>query len=117
VSPPFFIVYRQNGVYFSTEGNMNRETVLQIISRLMPQLRGYGIQSLALFGSVARNEATAESDVDVLVDFAVPVTFDNYFDVKFLLEDTLGCKVDLVTKTGIRKEVLPIIQNELVNAT
>lgn len=44
---------------------------------------------LALFGSTARDEASVESDVDLLVDLEPP-TFDRYMDVKFLLADRLG---------------------------
>jgi predicted nucleotidyltransferase len=45
---------------------------------------------LALFGSVARDEATAESDVDLLVEFEGGATFDRYMDLKFFLEECLG---------------------------
>ena len=61
------------------------------------QIRGYGVKSLALFGSVARDEATLKSDVDLLVEFDGKVTFDRYMDLKFFLEDSLGCSVDLVS--------------------
>jgi predicted nucleotidyltransferase len=47
------------------------------------------VRFLALFGSTARDEASVESDVDLLVDLEPP-TFDRYMDVKFLLEDRLG---------------------------
>ncbi|MBI2939097.1 MAG: metallopeptidase family protein, partial [Chloroflexi bacterium] len=56
---------------------------------------GFGVKSLALFGSVARDEAGPESDVDVLVEFDGPPTFDQYIGLKLYLEDLLGAHVDL----------------------
>jgi len=46
--------------------------------------------AVAVFGSVARNEASMASDVDILVDFDGPTTFDRYFGVKEELEKVLG---------------------------
>lgn len=66
--------------------------------RTWAEIRGYGVKSLALFGSVARDEATANSDIDLLVEFDGKVTFDCYMDLKFFLEDSLGCPVDVVSK-------------------
>jgi predicted nucleotidyltransferase len=51
------------------------------------------MKSLALFGSVARDDATDTSDVDVLVDFGAPPTFDQYMGLKIFLEDLLQCSV------------------------
>lgn len=48
-------------------------------------------------GSVASGEATRDSDVDVLVEFGGAATLSRYMEIKFLLGDLLGRKVDLVT--------------------
>jgi len=62
-----------------------------------------------VFGSVARDEAGDDSDVDLLVEFTGPPSFDRFMDLKFFLEGTLGIPVDLVTrralKTGLRTEI------------
>ena len=60
-----------------------------------------------MFGSVARNEATAQSDVDVLVDFDGPATFDAFMGLKLLLEDTLRTRVDLVTRAALKPRLRP----------
>jgi hypothetical protein len=71
------------------------------------------VASLGLFGSVARGEERDDSDVDILVAFKGPATFDQYMDLKLLLEDTLGRRVDLVTERGLREALRPTIEREL----
>jgi hypothetical protein len=72
----------------------------------------YHVRHLALFGSMARNEALEESDVDVLVDFDGPATFDGYFDLQFFLEDLFRRKVDLVCSNSVRPRIMPYIERE-----
>jgi uncharacterized protein len=77
-----------------------------------------GVRELAIFGSVARDEAGEESDVDVLVDY-LPGTRLSYFRVFELqerLEDLLGAKVDLVTMGGLRSELRDDILAEAIHA-
>ena len=70
---------------------------------------------LALFGSTVRNEAGANSDIDIIVAFDGPATSKKYFGVQFLLEDQLGCPVDLVTEKALRAELRPFIEREAIN--
>jgi len=74
----------------------------------------FGVLSLRLFGSVARGEAAPGSDIDVLVDFGGPPTFDQYMDLKFFLEELLQTKVDLVTESGLRPRLRPRIEEEAI---
>lgn len=55
----------------------------------------YGIRSIGIFGSVARNEQRSDSDLDVFVDIEEP---DYYIlcDIKDALQDLCKCKIDLV---------------------
>lgn len=62
----------------------------------------FHVAALHVFGSVARNEAGANSDLDVLVDFTDAPTFARFMDLKFLLEDQLQMRVDLVTRDALR---------------
>jgi len=76
------------------------------------KVRELGVQRLALFGSVARNEATDDSEVDVLVDLAdEKLTLEGYLDLCFFLEDLFGRHVDVVTfrslKSHRRDRILP----------
>ena len=68
--------------------------------------------ALYVFGSVARGEAASGSDVDLLVEFQGPPTFARFMDLKFLLEDTLGARVDLVTRGALRATIRPRVAAE-----
>ena len=95
---------------------MDRQQAIQLLSRAKPELvRQFGVMRLALFGSVARNDANASSDVDIIVSFDGPATSKRYFGVQFFLEDQLGCQVDLVTEKALRHELAPYIEREAVN--
>lgn len=59
---------------------MNRDTVLRLLNEHLVEVRErYGARRLALFGSAARDELRDDSDIDVLVEFDGPATFDGYF--------------------------------------
>lgn len=95
---------------------MDRQSALELLSRSKPDLQAdFGVTRLALFGSTARDEATGDSDVDVLVEFDGPATSKRYFGVQFYLEDMFGCPVDLVTEKALRPELRSYIEEERVN--
>jgi uncharacterized protein len=94
---------------------MTRAEAIERIESCVPQLRRRGVKSLALFGSFARDESRPESDVDVLVDFEGPATFDAYMDVKELLERVLERRVDLVTRAALKPSVKPFIERDLLH--
>ena len=74
----------------------------------------FGVTRLALFGSTARDLASRESDIDILVAFDGPATSSRYFGVQFFLEDQLGCKVDLVTEKGLRSELRRFVEQDAI---
>ena len=95
---------------------MNKQEALTILTQLKPTLvEQYGVVRLALFGSTVRNEARDDSDIDVVVSFDGPSTSHQFFGVQFLLEDTLGHAVDLVTEKAIRSELKPYIEREAID--
>ena len=89
---------------------MRRAEALEKLIRHRRELAAFGIKSLALFGSVARDEAWEDSDVDILMEFLGPATFNGY--LKFFLEDLLGGPVDLVTRRSIRPRIRERIEKE-----
>jgi predicted nucleotidyltransferase len=93
---------------------MRRDDALTILRAQRDVLRTFGVRSLSLFGSTARDEAGADSDVDLLVDFEGPATFDRYMDVKLHLEEALGCHVDLATPKALRERLRPAIEREAI---
>ena len=82
---------------------MKRADVLQTLRAERDKLRErYGVTSLALFGSVARDEAGPDSDVDVLVEFGRPITLFDLVAVQQYLEHCLGVRrVDLVPRDSV----------------
>lgn len=91
-------------------------TRAQAVSRLLAaesQIRALGVRRLALFGSVARNEATPDSDVDILVHFEPgSKSFDRFLALSELLETSLGRHVDLVTAESLSPFIGPRILAE-----
>lgn len=73
-----------------------------------------GIKFIGLFGSVARGEETNQSDIDVLVDFDQPKTLFDLADIQFYLEESLGRKIDLVTRKSLKPQLKPFIEQDLI---
>jgi uncharacterized protein len=69
-----------------------------------PACREFKVKRLDLFGSLARGEGTAQSDVDLLVEFEEPDVYPSkrFFGLLHHLEDALGCEVDLLTVYSLR---------------
>ena len=94
---------------------MGRHEILELLRKHAPDLRKrFMVKDLWVFGSAARDEARAGSDVDILVDFAGPPTFEGYMDLKFRLEELLGARVDLVTRDAVRPALKERIERESI---
>lgn len=93
---------------------MERDEVVRRIREHLPELEQFDVRSISLFGSVARDEAGPQSDVDVLVEFGRP-TFDGYMGLKIYLEDLLGTSVDVATPRGLHPRVLANAIREAVH--
>ncbi len=93
---------------------MKRDDAIRAIRPCLPDLRRLGVVSLSLFGSTARDDASETSDVDILVTFEGPPSFNDFMDVKFMLEDALGQTVDLATPSGLKTRFKPIIEREAI---
>lgn len=95
-----------------------RETSVAAIRRAVGEqkheLERLGVVSLAVFGSVARDEATPESDIDILVEFRGAATLAGYMDLKYMLERLFGRRVDLVTRNGLRERLRPAVEKDLI---
>jgi predicted nucleotidyltransferase len=94
---------------------MTRDEVLRILRDYQGALNErYGVRSLALFGSVARDEATASSDVDLLVDFEHPIGLFELFALQDELESLLNCSVDVGTVDSLKPRVRARVLEEAV---
>lgn len=88
--------------------------VKQKLTKLKVRLkRRYPISSMALFGSYARNEQTEFSDIDIIVEFNGRIG-SRFIDLANELEKSLGLKVDLISKNGIKDRHLETIQSDLI---
>jgi len=95
---------------------MMKDRVLRLIHDHKSELKKHDVESIYLFGSVARDEEGPQSDIDLLVNFGGPTTFDKYMDLKLYLEDLLQKKVDLVTEAALRPELRDFIMQGLIRA-
>jgi len=77
-----------------------REDILRLAARR-------GARNVRLFGSVARNEAGPDSDVDFLVDLEPGRSLLDLGGLLMDLQELMGCKVDVVTETGLRPRLRP----------
>ena len=76
--------------------------------------RGYGVASLALFGSYVRGEERDDSDLDVLVDFNRPIGMFGLVATERYMAEILGVRVDLVTRPALRRRIGRAILEEAV---
>jgi predicted nucleotidyltransferase len=94
---------------------MDREATFNLLNEHSPEIKErFGVRRLAVFGSVARNEAGVDSDVDVLVEFEGSTTFRGYMGLKFYLEDLFQRPVDLVTEAGLRPVFRPYVEEDAI---
>ena len=78
---------------------LTRDEALRQLRKHKPELvRQFGVTTLALVGSTARDEATEDSDIDLLVRFDRPTTSKAFFGVQFYVEDLLERPVDLISE-------------------
>ena len=96
---------------------MDPLTLLETHAR---ELRALGARKIGIFGSFASGQATAESDVDVYLEFAEEMrTYDNFFAIHELLQELFGRPIDLVTEGSLREQkarlILPTVRYAALN--
>ncbi len=92
---------------------VNREQAVERLSECADEVRTLGVVRLALFGSILRGQARADSDVDLLVQFAPGAkSYDRFLALSELLEECLGRRVELVTTEALSPFIGPRILAE-----
>ena len=86
------------------KNKLNSKIIIEKIEENSRDIRKYGVKKIGLFGSFLRKKQRKESDVDIIVSFD-NITFDNYIELKFLLEKLFKKKVDLVIEKDLRPEL------------
>jgi hypothetical protein len=90
-----------------TEAKMRLKTI-------KPELSALGVLKIGIFGSFAREQQSETSDIDILIEFSPNNhTFDNFMEATFLLEKTMGRKVEVVTPESLSPFIGPHILREV----
>ncbi len=94
--------------------NLQLLTIKETLLRLKPELKErFYVSAIGVFGSVARGDQTASSDIDIIVDFSRPVGIE-FIDLADFLERKLRKQVDLVSRNGVKQQYLKLIEPEIV---
>ena len=91
------------------------EKVKKIVVEEKDEIRQqYKAEIKAVFGSYARGDFHADSDLDLLVDVDAGATLLDLVGLQQFLEDRLGCKVDVVTRRSLREEIRASVYNDMI---
>ena len=93
---------------------MRRDEIVRVIEAYREEIDRFGVRSLLIFGSVARDQAGDDSDLDVLVEFDPAPDFDRFMGLKLFLEDLVGRRVDLATSRALRPGLRPIVERAAI---
>jgi predicted nucleotidyltransferase len=113
----FGTIFGKAEIDAAIEVRVRREEALQRLARHRDELMAMGVGSLALFGSVARDEAGPDSDIDVLIELGRPLDLFDLGRIQVRLEEILGQRVDLVMPDTLRPRLRAIVLAEAVRAT
>lgn len=92
---------------------MTKEYILNFLKDNKKLLEDrFNVTKIGLFGSYARGEENKNSDIDILVD--MPSSFDNYFNLKYFLEEAFKKPVDLAKVKNLRLLVKKYIKEEII---
>lgn len=95
----------------------NRDEILDLLKSLKSDLTTrYKVRNIGVFGSFARKEARADSDVDILVDFNDGADLFDLVELSEYLEEKIGRHVDLATPRALRPEIREGIYRDVVYA-
>ena len=92
-----------------------REFVLMELFKVRATLRTFGVRRIGVFGSVSRNDAREDSDIDILADFPRgQITAANLFGLQDFLNDHFQRKVDVITVSGLKPFSRDLVMRDAV---
>jgi predicted nucleotidyltransferase len=95
---------------------LTKQELKIILTANRSELQKFGVVSLAVFGSVARDDSSQKSDIDLLVEFDRDISLFHLFEIQHRLEDIIGVpKVDLIQKSAVHPALRERILSEAVN--
>ena len=93
---------------------MSKEEIIKKLRENKGRIKGFGVKRIGIFGSVVREEAEEESDIDLVVEFEEgKATFNNFYELVEFLEELFGKRVDLLTPWGIESISIPYIKEQI----
>lgn len=97
---------------------MDKEQILSILRQNEAELRKHGILHAALFGSVARGEQHADSDVDILIELMPDErrTFFGYVGITLEVEKLFPISVDVVDKYHLKPRISASVEKDALYA-
>jgi len=91
-----------------------KKDLFTLLAKHQEQLKQFGVKRWGVFGSFARDQQNARSDVDILVEFEQgKKSFDNFMHLAFFLEEQVGRRVELVTPESLSPHIGPHILREV----
>jgi uncharacterized protein len=93
---------------------MHRQQAIDILVSNSKRIKTFGVRSISVFGSVARDDAADHSDIDLLVEFDKPIGLFAFCHLRRFLVEILGCSVDLVTPDALKQQLKDRILREAV---
>jgi predicted nucleotidyltransferase len=86
----------------------------EIKKKIISILVKYGVKKILIFGSYARNEATPNSDLDLIIEFPEGTSLIDHIGIEFELSEALNMKIDLLSQNGISPYIKDQIMKEAV---
>ena len=97
------------------ENAIARSKVISALDNHHTELKILGVKSLCLFGSVARDEARSDSDIDFLVEFEQSGGLFQLLRLQHFIEDLFECKIDIGTEKSLREHLRIPIAKDVIN--
>ena len=95
-------------------GDLTKDDIISLLRESKAKLSSLGVKSIGLFGAFVRGESSSESDVDILIEFnSDRMTYDNFIDTCFFLEELFNHEVEVVTADSISPYIKPYIMKEV----
>ena len=96
------------------DGDLSKDEILSLLRESRARLSSLGVKSIGLFSSFVRGDSSSQSDIDILVEFNRDrMTYDNFIDTCFFLEELFDHEVEVVTADSISPYIKPYIMKEV----
>lgn len=93
----------------------DKEDILKMLKKLKAEIKiNYKVKNIGLFGSYINNKQKETSDIDFLIEFEDDADLFHYIGLSLFLEDHFNSKVDVISKSALKKELREQILQEVI---